>query len=163
MKIGSEDAHKIGVTRVLPVRDIPVRSPSVAIAGKARSHGRSSYQIGAHDPVAGGQDSTAVAVLTTVAMLMASERVTLISAADTKRGPVVYDDPGDANRAAAGAPQRLAPCVGPAFGEQSSDSGHGATRCSGYGRFRPSRTPSRGRGLRVRCWRRILFLNTFSG
>jgi hypothetical protein len=56
-----------------PVRDIPAQSPSVAIAGKARSHGRGSYQIGAHDPVAGWQDSAAaVAVLTAVAMLMAS-------------------------------------------------------------------------------------------
>ena len=56
-----------------PARDIPAQSPSVAIAGKARSHGRGSYQVGAHDPVAGGQDSAAaVAVLTAVAMLMAS-------------------------------------------------------------------------------------------
>jgi hypothetical protein len=30
-------------------------------------------------------------------------RVTLISPPDTKRGPVVYDDPGDANGAVAGA------------------------------------------------------------
>jgi len=58
-----------------------------------------------------------VAVLTAVAMLMASVGVTLISAPATKRGPVVYDDPGDANGAVAGAPQRLAPRVGPAFGE----------------------------------------------
>jgi len=36
----------------------------------------------------GGQDSTAVAVLTAVAMLMASVGVTLISAPATKRGPV---------------------------------------------------------------------------
>jgi hypothetical protein len=52
-----------------------------------------------------------VAVLTAVAMLMA--RVTLISAPDTKRGPVVYDDPSDANGAVAGTPQRLAPRRGP--------------------------------------------------
>ncbi len=69
-----------------------------------------------------------MAVLTAVATVMASVCVTLIPAPDAKRGPVVYDDPGDANRAVAGAPQRLAPCVGPAFGEESSASGHGATR-----------------------------------
>src|SRR6266849_1010826 len=60
--------RRFGVKRSPSVRNIPARSPSVAIAGKARSHGRGSYQIGAHDPVAGGQDSAAaVAVLTAVA------------------------------------------------------------------------------------------------
>jgi hypothetical protein len=33
------------VPRALPVRDIPAPSPSVAIAGQARSHGRGSYQV----------------------------------------------------------------------------------------------------------------------
>jgi hypothetical protein len=43
----------------------PARSSSsVAMAAQARSHGSGSYQVGAHDPVAGGRDSTAVAVLT---------------------------------------------------------------------------------------------------
>jgi hypothetical protein len=40
-----------------------------------------------------------VAELIAVVMLMAS--ATLISAPDTKRAPVVYDDPGDANGAVA--------------------------------------------------------------
>jgi hypothetical protein len=31
--------------RALPVHDIPAPSPSVAIAGQARSHGRGSYQV----------------------------------------------------------------------------------------------------------------------
>jgi len=43
----------------------PARSSSsVAMAAQARSHGSGSSQVGAHDPVAGGRDSTAVAVLT---------------------------------------------------------------------------------------------------
>jgi len=52
------------VPRALPVRDIPARSPSVVMAGQARSHGSGSYRVDAHDPVAGGRDSPAVAVLT---------------------------------------------------------------------------------------------------
>ena len=46
-------------------RDIPARSPSVAIADQARSHGSGSHQVDSHDPVAGGRDSAAVAMLTT--------------------------------------------------------------------------------------------------
>ena len=42
-------------------RDTPARSPSVAIADQARSHGSGSYQVDAHDPVAGGRDSAAAA------------------------------------------------------------------------------------------------------
>ena len=52
--------HQI-VPRALPVRDLPARSPSAAIAGHARSHGSGSYQVDAHDPVAGGRDSAAAA------------------------------------------------------------------------------------------------------
>src|SRR5260370_36969414 len=52
-----------GVPRALPVRDIPARSPSVVMVGQARSHGSGSYRVDAHDPVAGGRDSPAVAVL----------------------------------------------------------------------------------------------------
>ena len=54
----------VGVPRALPVRDIPARSPSVVMIGQARSHGSGSYRVDAHDPVAGGRDSTAVVVLT---------------------------------------------------------------------------------------------------
>ena len=43
----------------------PAQSPSVVMASQAHGHGSGSYQIGAHDPVASGRDSTAVTVLTT--------------------------------------------------------------------------------------------------
>jgi hypothetical protein len=81
---GPDSAYSAG-KRSPFVRNIPARSPSVAIAGKAGSHGRGSYQIGAHDPVAGGQDSTAVAVLTAVAMLMASVANTYLGAGHEAR------------------------------------------------------------------------------
>ena len=42
------------VPRALPVRDVPARLPSVAMADKARSHGSGFYHFDAHDPVAGG-------------------------------------------------------------------------------------------------------------
>jgi len=46
----------------LPFRDIPARSPAVAMADQARSHGSGSYRVDTHDPVAGGRDNTAMAV-----------------------------------------------------------------------------------------------------
>ena len=45
--------------RSLSARDIPARSPSVAIAGQARSHGSGCYHVGAHDPVGGRQAGAA--------------------------------------------------------------------------------------------------------
>ena len=57
--------RRVGVPRAPPVRNIPARSPSVATAGQARSHGSGSYQVDAHGPVAGGRDSAAAAVFTT--------------------------------------------------------------------------------------------------
>jgi len=67
-----------GLARAMPPpcrssgRQRSPRSPSVAIAGQARSHGSGSYQVDAHDPVAGGRDSAAAAVFTTGGVLMAS-------------------------------------------------------------------------------------------
>ena len=58
------ETYKVTVRQVTgaePVRDISARSPSVAIADQARSHGSGSYQVDAHDPVAGGRDSAAAA------------------------------------------------------------------------------------------------------
>ena len=96
-------ARRVGDPPSPSVRNIPARSPSVAIADQARSHGSGSYQVGAHDPVAGGQDSTAVAALTAGGVdAHGQRRVTLISAPDRKRGPVLYDDPGDPHGAVAG-------------------------------------------------------------
>jgi hypothetical protein len=59
---GTESA---GVRVLCLSRNIPARSPSVATAGPARSHGSGSYQVDAHGPVAGGRDSAAAAVFTT--------------------------------------------------------------------------------------------------
>ena len=64
-EIISGHTRGFGVPRAPPVRNIPARSPSVATAGQARSHGSGSYQVDAHGPVAGGRDSAAAAVFTT--------------------------------------------------------------------------------------------------
>jgi hypothetical protein len=53
-------ALRVGNPRALPVRDISARSPSVVMADQPRSHGYGSYQVDAHDPVAGERDSTRV-------------------------------------------------------------------------------------------------------
>jgi hypothetical protein len=112
-----------GDPRSPSVRNIPARSPSVAIVGKVTAAALPNWcsrscrwRAGQHDCGRAHRCGDA----------HGKRRVTLISAPDAKRGPVVYDDPGDANGAVAGAPQRLAPCVGPAFGGQSLASGHGA-------------------------------------
>ena len=49
-----------------PARDIPARSRAVAIADHARRHNSGSWPIEAHNPVEGGRDITAVAVLAIV-------------------------------------------------------------------------------------------------
>src|SRR5260370_38883212 len=101
--------------RALSVRDIPARSLAVAIADQAWSHLSGFCQVDAHDPVAGGRDSTTATALTVAQMQMAQRRVPLISAPDTKRGPVVCDDRGGAHRALAGAngspPAWALPCA----------------------------------------------------
>jgi hypothetical protein len=56
--------HRSIDPRALLVRNIPVRSPSVVIADQAQSYGHGSYQADAYDPVAGGRDSTTVAMFT---------------------------------------------------------------------------------------------------
>ncbi len=76
----------VGVPRAPPVRDIPAQSPSVAVVDQVRSHGTGPYQVDAHDPVAGGQDSTAVAVLTAVAMLMATRNTYLGAGHEARAG-----------------------------------------------------------------------------
>ncbi len=47
------------VPRSLSARDIWARSPSVAIAGQARSHSSGCCQVGAHDPAGGRQAGAA--------------------------------------------------------------------------------------------------------
>lgn len=59
-----ERQRRFGDPRALLVRNIPVRSPSVVIADQAQSYGHGSYQADAYDPVAGGRDSTTVAMFT---------------------------------------------------------------------------------------------------
>ena len=58
---GEGISRGIGVPRAWPVRDVPAQSLTVAMAERARSHHGGSCQVDAHDPVAGGRDSTAMA------------------------------------------------------------------------------------------------------
>ena len=95
-------ARRLGVPRALFVRDIPARSLAVAIADQAWSHFSGLCQVDAHDPVAGGRDSTTATVLTVAQMQMASVAHHL-SRHRTGSAPVVHDDPGGAHRALAGA------------------------------------------------------------
>jgi len=84
--------HRSIDPRAPPVRDIPAQSPSVAMADQVRSHGTGSYQVDAHDPVAGGRASTgdrystAMAVITAVVMLTATRNTYLGAGHEARAG-----------------------------------------------------------------------------
>jgi hypothetical protein len=144
--------NRFGVPRALSVRYIPARSLTVAIADQAWSHLSGFCQVDAHDPVAGGRDSTTATVLTVAQMQMAQRRVPLISAPDTQRGPVVCDDPGGAHRALAGANGSLPAWALPLASWQP---GHGSMHA------RPTRDGKRQHGSADEADRREQFHSPF--
>ncbi len=87
---GKANAHSYPDDPDVNRRDVCPDSPvlvfgreTVAMADQVRSHGTGSYQVDAHDPVAGGRDSTgdrystAMAVITAVVMLTATRNTYL--------------------------------------------------------------------------------------